>query len=64
MFASGVILSPGTNPSLYEQGKATISMLVQQVKLQKSNEFSGKLVLKTMKGQEGPLQNLKKGFCA
>lgn len=59
MFASGVILSPGANSSLYEQGKANAtSTLTQQVKLQKSNQFLGTLILKTVKGQEAPLQNL------
>lgn len=65
MFAAGVILSPGANPSLYKQGNANAtSILAQQVKLQKSNQFSGMLLLKTMKGQKGPLQNLKQGLCA
>lgn len=64
VFASAIILSPGANPSLYEQGEAnTTSVLAQQVKLKKLNQFSGTLILKTVKGQEGPLQNLKHGFC-
>lgn len=53
LYLSGIILSPGSNPSLYEQGKAnTTSILAQQAKIKPVFRYNNS---PTVEGQEGPV---------